>query len=142
MLTCIKHLNHRGLMEAQLMQLQSFCIVVLMIAGIKVHKNRKLHVKMMSLAMIWDLILILQIELSRSAILKASKAVSNAMALNIHVTIAVLTVVFYGFMIKSGRAVLSGNTQLRSRHKILGLTTMLLRILTFITSFWAVTPKG
>lgn len=142
MLTCIKYLNPRGLMEAQLMQLQSLCIVVLMIAGIKVHKNRKLHVKMMSVAMTWDLILILQIELSRSAILKASKAVTNAMALNIHVTIAVLTVVFYGFMIKSGRAVLSGNTHLRSRHKILGMTTMVLRILTFITSFWAVTPKG
>jgi hypothetical protein len=129
-------------MEAQLMQLQSLCIVVLMIAGIKVHKNRKLHVKIMSFAMIWDVILILQIELSRSAILKASKAVTNSMALNIHVSIAVLTVIFYGFMIQSGRAVLSGNIQLRKRHKILGYSTTLLRILTFITSFWAVTPKG
>jgi hypothetical protein len=128
-------------MEAQLMQLQSLCIVVLMIAGIKVHRNRKLHVKIMSFAMIWDIILILQIELSRSAIIKASKAITNTMALNIHVSIAVLTVIFYGFMIQSGRAILSGNIQLRNRHKILGYSTMLLRILTFVTSFWAVTPK-
>jgi hypothetical protein len=128
-------------MEAQLMQLQSLCIVVLMIAGIKFHKNRKLHVKIMSFAMIWDVILILQIELSRSAIMKASKAITNTMALNIHVSIAVLTVVFYGFMIQSGRAILSGNIQLRERHKMLGYSTMILRILTFITSFWAVTPK-
>jgi hypothetical protein len=112
-----------------------------MIAGIKVHRNRKLHVKIMSFAMIWDIILILQIELSRSAIIKASKAISKTMALNIHVSIAVLTVIFYGFMIQSGRAILSGNIQLRNRHKILGYSTMLLRILTFVTSFWAVTPK-
>ncbi len=141
MLTCIKYLFNRGSMEAQLMQLQSLCIVVLMIAGIKVHRNRKLHVKIMSFAMIWDIILILQIELSRSAIIKASKAITNTMALNIHVSIAVLTVIFYGFMIQSGRAILSGNIQLRNRHKILGYSTMLLRILTFVTSFWAVTPK-
>jgi hypothetical protein len=128
-------------MEAQLMQLQSLCIVVLMIAGIKFHKNRKLHVKIMSFAMLWDVILILQIELSRSAIMKASKAITNTMALNIHVSIAVLTVVFYGFMIQSGRAILSGNIHIRERHKMLGYSTMILRILTFITSFWAVTPK-
>lgn len=128
-------------MEAQIMQLQSFCIVVLMITGVFFHKKKNLHVKIMSFSMLWDVILILQIELSRSAILKASKAMTNSMALNIHVSIAVLTVVFYGFMIHSGRSVLSGNKLMRNRHKLLGYSTLSLRILTFITSFWAVTPK-
>ncbi len=129
-------------MEAYVMQFQSLCIVFTMAFGILVRRNRKLHIKVMSLAIIWDVILILQIELSRSAILKASKAMSNAFALNVHVTIAVLTVVLYGFMIQSGRQIIKGRGDLRKKHKILGFTTFSLRILTFVTSFWAVSPKS
>ncbi len=124
------------------MQFQSLCIVFTMAFGILVRRNRKLHIKVMSLAIIWDVILILQIELSRSAILKASKAMSNAFALNVHVSIAVLTVVLYGFMIQSGRQIIKGRGDLRKKHKILGFTTFSLRILTFVTSFWAVSPKS
>ena len=129
-------------MEAYVMQFQSLCIVFTMAFGILVRRNRKLHIKVMSLAIIWDVILILQIELSRSAILKASKAMSNAFALNVHITIAVLTVVLYGFMIQSGRQIIKGRGDLRKKHKILGFTTFSLRILTFVTSFWAVSPKS
>jgi hypothetical protein len=128
-------------MEAWLMQLQSFCIVLLMIVGIAYRKQRNRHVKIMSFTMIWDVILILQVELSRSAILKASKAVNNSMILNIHVSIAVSTVILYGFMVYTGRAFLAGRNDIRQRHKMLGYTTFLMRVLTFITSFWAVAPK-
>lgn len=129
-------------MEAWLMQVQSLCIVVLMLIGVSVWRKRRLHIRIMSAAMVWDVILILQVELSRSAILKASKAVENPMILNIHVAIAVSTVVLYGFMVHSGRALLSGRINLRNRHKILGYSTLLMRILTFVTSFWAVAPKA
>ena len=128
-------------METWLMQGQSLCILLLMIVGAIVHKRRTLHVKIMSIAMIWDVLLILQIELSRSAILKASKAVTNPMILNIHVSIAVSTVILYGFMIHSGRKLLNGDNQIRTRHKKLGYSTLFMRTLTFITSFWAVVPK-
>ena len=128
-------------METWLMQSQSLCIVLLMIAGIVVRRRRKLHVKIMSVAMIWDVILILQIELSRSAVLKASKAMTNALALNVHVSFAVSTVILYGFMVYTGRKLLSGDNAIRPRHKTLGWTTLAFRILTFITSFWAVVPK-
>ena len=128
-------------MEAWLMQSQSLCIVLLMLAGILVRRNRKLHVRVMSVAMVWDILLILQIELSRSAILKASKAVDNPMILNIHVSIAVSTVILYAFMVYTGRALLAGRTQIRHKHKILGYSTFLMRILTLITSYWAVSPK-
>lgn len=123
------------------MQLQSIAIVIIMAIGIILRRQRQLHVKLMSTAMIWDLILIFQIELSRSAILKASNVTSNTLALNIHVSIAVTTVILYAFMIHSGRQVLNGNNLLRKRHKILGLTTFMMRLLTFITSFWAVTIR-
>lgn len=128
-------------METLLMQSQSLFIVILMIAGIIVRRRRLLHIRIMSLAMIWDVILILQIELSRSAILKASHAVTNALALNVHVTIAVTTVILYGFMVHSGLKLLKGDNSIRPRHKTLGWTTLTMRILTFITSFWAVAPK-
>ena len=128
-------------METWLMQFQSFSILLLMSAGIIVRRRRQLHVKIMSTAMVWDVILILQIELSRSAILKATHAVTNPLILNIHISIAVSTVVLYGFMIYTGRKLLSGQNQIRPRHKFLGWTTFNMRILTFITSFWAVVPK-
>jgi hypothetical protein len=128
-------------MEAWLMQGQSICILLIMMAGIVMRRRRKLHVRMMSVAMIWDVLLILQIELSRSAILTATKALSNPMILNIHISIAVSTVVLYGFMVYTGRLMLSGQTQIRQKHRLLGYSTFLMRVLTFITSFWAVVPK-
>ena len=124
------------------MQLQSICIVLLMTWGLAVRRQRKLHVKIMSVAMIWDVLLILQIELSRSAILKASKALSNALALNVHVSIAVATVVLYGFMVYTGRKLLANQNEVRRAHRFLGYTTFLMRILTLVTSFWAVAPKA
>ncbi|MBA2404685.1 MAG: hypothetical protein H0V66_07930 [Bdellovibrionales bacterium] len=128
-------------METWLMQSQSLCIVLLLVAGIIVRRRRQLHVKIMSVGMIWDVILILQIELSRSAILKATKAMTNPVILNIHISIAVATVILYGFMVYTGRKMLSGDVKIRPKHKVLGWTTLAMRILTFITSFWAVVPK-
>lgn len=123
------------------MQGQSLCILLLMVVGILKHRQRSLHVKLMSGAMLWDILLILQIELSRSAVLKASKALSNPYILNIHVSIAVTSVILYGFMIYTGRKVLNGESRLLQRHRLLGYTTFTMRVLTFITSFWAVVPK-
>lgn len=92
----------------------------------------------MSTAIAWDVILILQIELSRGAIIKASKAATNEIMLNIHVAIAVSTVLLYFAMIYTGRKILSGNYTFRKKHRILGYSALGMRILTFITSFWAV----
>ena len=128
-------------MEVWLMQGQSICIVALMLLGILKRRDRRLHVRLMYSAIIWDIILILQIELSRSAILKASAAMKNPMILNVHVLLAVSAVVLYGFMIYSGRQMLRAVPGVRARHRVLGYTTFLVRILVLITSYWAVVPK-
>lgn len=131
-------------MEALRMQFQSGCILALIYFGVILIKRhqKSYHIKVMSLAMLWDILLILQIELSRSAILKASKALTNAMMLNIHVAIAITTVLLYALMIHSGRKILVGQVQaFRNRHKRLGYLTVFMRTLTFVTSFWAVIPK-
>ena len=128
---------HAPMDTALLFQVQSFMIASLLIFGALQAKKRKLHVKIMSIAILWDIILILQIEFTRSAIEKASKAISNPLMLNVHVGIALTTVILYFIMIYTGRKVLKGDNALIPKHRVLGFTTLFLRIATFITSFWA-----
>jgi hypothetical protein len=123
---------------AIIFQIQSFLILTLIFVGVYLRKDRAKHVKIMGSAIVWDIILILQIELSRSAIAKASQVIQNKMMLNIHVSIAVSTVLFYFAMIFTGRKLLAGQTSIRPKHKVLGWCTVVLRVLTFITSFFAV----
>lgn len=123
---------------ALLFQIQSFLILSMIIFGVYVRRNRSLHVKTMATAITWDIILILQIELSRGAIVKASKAMTNQMWLNIHVSIAVTTVLLYFGLIYTGRKMLNNQESIRPKHKILGYTALVFRTLTFLTSFLAV----
>jgi len=122
-------------------QIQSFIILSLLFFGawlIIKKRNRKLHVKTMLMAIVWDILLVLQIELSRGAIAKASKVTSNPNILNIHVSLAVSSVVLYIFLIMTGKNVLKGNHGILGLHRKLGLLALLMRTLTFITSFFAV----
>jgi hypothetical protein len=127
--------------SAALFQIQSFCIYALMVFGIAKRKKRKIHVPTMITVLTWDIILILQIELNRKAVEKAVKAAVNPMLLNIHVSFAVTTVIFYFLLIFSGRKLLAGQNQYRLRHRIFGWSAFVLRTLTLITSFFAVAPK-
>lgn len=126
---------------AIIFQVQSFLILSLILIGVSLRKKRKAHVKTMISAIVWDILLVLQIELNRSAIMKASKAVENSMILNIHVSLAVTTVLLYFCMLYTGKKFLAGENEIRPLHKKLGWTTVAFRILTFITSFFAVAPK-
>lgn len=125
-------------MSQLIFQTQSTIIVLLMTYGVLQRKNRKLHVRTMSTVIIWDILLVLQIELSRNAILKASKAISNPAILNIHILLAISTVLMYFGMLYTGRKVLKNDQNIRSIHKKMGITTYILRILTYITSYFAV----
>lgn len=122
---------------ATLFQIQSFLILSLMIYGVTQSKKRMKHVKIMSAAMIWDIILILQIELNRSAIDKALDVFKSQTALKIHLFFAISSVLLYVAMVISGRMVLAGKTTMIKRHRLLGMTTLAFRILTFVTSFFA-----
>ncbi|MEX0799373.1 MAG: hypothetical protein WD025_08005 [Bacteriovoracaceae bacterium] len=126
-------------MSAIIFQTQSVLIVALMLYGVsrvmgKI-KNRYQHIRIMKIAMIWDVLLILQIELSRGAIAKASKAVENPMMLNIHVSLAIVTVLLYIFIYGSGKKLNQGNKNLRYAHAALGYCALTTRMATLITSF-------
>lgn len=127
--------------SALVFQIQSIIIYSLMVYGITKRKNRKIHVPVMSTVLIWDILLILQIELGRSAVEKASKAITNPMLLNIHVSFAVLSVVFYVLLVYTGKKLLRGENTIRPRHRLFGWTALTLRTLTLLTSFFAVTPQ-
>jgi len=120
-----------------LLQTQSLLVLLLLIVGVIYRKNRKRHIKVMVSAIVWDLLLVLQIEFNRGVLTKAAGVSSNALALNIHVTIAFLTILSYIAVAYSGTRILKGMEGWRLRHRFLGLTALTLRILTFATSFMA-----
>lgn len=115
-------------------QAQSFIIVAILIFGVYHRKNRYKHIRMMYLGIIWDLLLVAQIEFSRQAIAKASNAMANPILLNLHISLAISTVLLYALMVITGRKLQKNNENMRTRHKILGWTTLTVRILTLITS--------
>jgi len=121
-------------MSSLIFQTQSIMIVALMLYGVYNIKIRYKHVKIMKFAIIWDLLLVAQIEFNRGAIEKASKAMSNPTLLNIHVSLAVSTVLLYGLIFMTGHKLNKGDESIRALHKKLGLLTLSTRIATLITS--------
>lgn len=121
-------------MSSLIFQVQSFLIVALMLYGVYHRKIRYKHVKIMKVVIIWDLLLVAQIELTRSAINTASKAMTNPTILNIHISLAVSTVLLYGIVFYTGQKLLRGDESIRKFHKPIGLLTLTVRIATLITS--------
>jgi len=108
--------------------------MAILFTGVYYRKIKTKHIKLMGTGIIWDLILILQIELTRHAINTASKALTNPMILNIHVSFSVLTVLLYFTIIPTGLSLKKGNENIRKTHRFLGVTTLTSRTLVFITS--------
>jgi|GEM_PF-404163 len=128
--------------SATFFQIQNALIVGLMLWGLKERRKKSLHVPIMVSAIVWDVLLVLQIELSRHAIATASQVVANPMILNIHVGLAVTTVVLYAPVAYLGNQLKNGKRpEWRGTHRILGIITFVFRLLTFATSFFAHQPK-
>lgn len=121
--------------SAIIFQVQSILIVSLLLYGVYHRRSRYKHIKIMKTAIIWDLLLVAQIELTRGAILKASKVYENPQILNIHVSLAVSTVLLYGVVFYTGRKLQRGDENVRKWHKGIGILTLTTRIATLITSY-------
>ncbi len=117
---------------------QSLSIVALMLWGLYHRKQRPIHVKTMATVVVWDILLILQIELTRGAIAKSVSASDNTVLLNVHVGLALACVLGYIGLVLTGWEALRGRAMRRTLHRRLGFATALVRILVLITSFWAV----
>lgn len=125
------------MVSAIIFQSQSILIFSLLCLGLFLRKQPSKHVPIMRTVIIWDILLILQIELNRKAILKASKVLTNHWLLNFHVTIAVITVILYLLLYLSGKQKLEGKNK-KNFHKYFGQIAFILRTLTLITSFFIV----
>lgn len=125
-------------MTSQLIfQIQNFLIWALMVFGITKRKDRKLHPKIMTSVIVWDVILILQIELTRSAINKAVDLSSHkTWLMPVHLFFAVGSVVLYGITAYNGRRLLKGNESARKIHGPVGWITVFFRTATMITSYF------
>lgn len=127
-------------MSSVIFQIQSVLIVCLMLFGVsKVIRRRKevyQHIKIMKTVIAWDLLLIVQIELSRGAIETASKVMDNKILLNVHVLLALTTVLLYFLLYLSGKNVLSERDKHLRAHRIMGFCALTARLATLITSFW------
>lgn len=115
-------------------QIQSFLVVGLLLFGVSKRREKYRHMKIMKLAIVWDLLLVAQIELSRQAINTASKASTNPAIMNIHISLAVSTVLLYFVMFYTGNKLAKGDESIRKWHKPIGITTLGIRLLTLITS--------
>ena len=121
---------------ALIFQIQSSLILLLLFIGVYFRRQRPRHVRIMTSAIVWDIILVLQIELNRGAIAKAVQVTQNKWLLNVHVSLAVSCVLLYFVMFYTGTKLLKNKNIYRPRHKLLGMITLILRILTFATSFY------
>lgn len=119
-------------------QIQSTIILALIYIGLYYRPFPNRHVKIMSIAIAWDLLLVLQIELTRGAIAKAGKALSNPLLLNFHVGIAVSTVILYFALIYTGRRMLKKDYEVQKLHKFFGYTAVTFRTITYVTSYLVV----
>ncbi|MCY4645247.1 MAG: hypothetical protein OXB88_11575 [Bacteriovoracales bacterium] len=127
-------LSEKGI--ALLFQTQATLIAILFLIGLYFKTHRSRHVKIMSTAIVWDLLLVGQIEWNRGAVGKAVRFEENTWLLNTHVTAAILTVLLYGAMIYTGRKLLKGQNTFRPLHKKMGLSTLGLRLFVYVSSFF------
>ncbi len=122
--------------SATIFQIQSTLILLLMYFGVYKKYNRVLHRKIMLTAIVWDVLLILQIEFTRQAINKASKIDVNPTILNVHVAMALTCVLIYFALIHSGLKLFKNDRSFISRHKFLAYAVLVLRTLVYITSYF------
>ncbi|MBY0402824.1 MAG: hypothetical protein K2X66_02930 [Cyanobacteria bacterium] len=114
----------------------SLIILILAIGFIQRH-NTKIHVPFMLTAFASDVLLVLVIELSRSAIEKASHQLDNPF-LMFHISVSLLSLALYTALSITGFKLLKGNETLRPLHKKLSGAFIVCRLANYITSFWVV----
>lgn len=112
----------------------SFFILMVFLYGRSLRfSNNILHRKLMLLAFACDLILVAGLVIGRQALAKV--AADMPLALQVHVPIAIATVVLYFPTVLAGFQVAAGKP---ARRRLYWLDKFLttLRVLTFVTSVW------
>jgi uncharacterized membrane protein YozB (DUF420 family) len=111
----------------------STLIFFLILYGIHIRHEKKLHSRIMLGAFVFDLLLVLFIEINNQAIDRSLGFPGGL--LGFHIIISVLTIIFYIWMIFTGLRLYS-ETGSRPLHRQLALIFLGLRFTNLITSFF------
>ena len=111
----------------------STVVVILLVIGLAVRKNKKVHVPLMISAFSVDLASVVAIEISRGAIQKAVTAPPPLLIF--HVLVSVAALAFYGVMFFLGERVRSGATHLRPWHRRTAWVFGACRAANYVTSW-------
>jgi diacylglycerol kinase len=107
-------------------------IVAAILYGVAVHAHRIRHARIMITCFVADLLVVLLIELQRSAIDQAVHSTSGLM--RFHVAVSVAALILWVPQIITGRAILRGKPRLR-RHRIQAWIFLLCRGTNLVTAF-------
>jgi hypothetical protein len=107
-------------------------IMAAILVGVAVHARRKVHVRVMASCFAADLLMVLVIELQRSAIKQAVGPTSGLM--KFHIAVSVGALVLWVLQILTGRGVLQGKPRL-ARHRIQAWAFLLCRGTNVVTAF-------
>ncbi len=112
-------------------------VIVLLIAGLSQRHRPGRHIPFMVSAMVIDLALVLYLEFTREVIEKTFQPMSGLLIF--HISVATTVLLLYVGM--AGTGIWNYKTGGKTRaHKWMAPVCVLLRVTTFITSFWIV-PK-
>jgi hypothetical protein len=109
-------------------------LIVFLIGRLLVNKNLKLHIYMMSSAMVVDILLVLSLVIFRNALGTVLSGNLNWL-LVVHILIAVSTIIGYGFAFYFGLQLKKGNRSFLKPMKTIDPYILSLRILTSHTSW-------
>lgn len=111
----------------------SFVVLILLMIGLALRRDRGKHPKIMATAFVLDVSLVLYLELTRGAIDRASQLASQL--LTVHVAFAVSALVLNIALVVSGYRLYSGRPASRTMHRRLAGLFMLCRVATLLTAF-------
>ncbi len=106
-------------------------VCLLLVAGIAVRKNKHTHIPFMLSAFLIDMLMLVGIELNRSAI--ATARTTDDRLLQVHIAISVLVVLLYVFQLVTGIRMAKGGRRSRIHGKT-GYALLLLRVGNLVTS--------
>ena len=111
----------------------NFLILVLFFYGRSLaRKNKSRHSFVMILVMSSDFALLLFLTFARQALGKVGGGMPPLLI--VHIILAVITVIAYGFAVANGIKLLSGDENVRSRMKQIDLVAVPCRTLVFVSS--------
>lgn len=112
----------------------SIALVIFLVGRFQVKKNLRLHIQLMSTAMVIDVVLVIALIVMRNALGTVINGNLSGMLL-IHVPIAIATVIGYGFATYFGLKLKYGHSEYLKHMRFLDRIIVPLRILNTTTSW-------